>query len=75
MCFQKLPCFFWEVRVEPILDLDRADAKMVLLFLALQRDLGIQFDPMSTARAETLSDVGDLVWEQLRNGEEKRIGS
>ena len=50
-------------------------AKMVLLFLALQRDLGIQFDPMSTARAETLSDVGDLVWEQLRNGEENRIGS
>ena len=42
-------------------------AKMVLLFMALQRDLGIQFEPMSTARAETLSDVGDLVWEQLQN--------
>ena len=41
-------------------------AKMVLLFLALQRDLGIRFDPMSTAEAETLTDVGDLVWEQLK---------
>ena len=50
-------------------------AKMVLLFMALQRDLGIEFEPMSTARAETLSDVGDLVWEQLQNGKEKQIGS
>lgn len=45
-------------------------AKMVLLFLALQRDLGIRFDPMSTAEAETLSDVGALVWEQLQNRQE-----
>ena len=41
-------------------------AKMVLLFLALQRDLDIRFDPMATAEAETLSDIGDLVWEQLQ---------
>ena len=45
-------------------------AKMGLLFLALQRDLGIRFDPMSTAEAETLSDVGALVWEQLQNRQE-----
>ena len=41
-------------------------AKMVLLFLALQRDLDITFDPMSTAEAETLSDVSALVWKQLQ---------
>ena len=41
-------------------------AKMVLLFLALQRDLGIKFDPMATAEAETLADIGGLVWEQLQ---------
>ena len=41
-------------------------AKLVLLFMALQRDLDIRFRPMDTAEAETLSDIGALVWEQLR---------
>ena len=41
-------------------------AKMVLLFLALQRDLKITFDPFSTAETETLSDISVLVWEQLQ---------
>ncbi len=41
-------------------------AKMVLLFLALQRDLKITFDPLSTAETETLSDISALVWEQLQ---------
>ena len=40
-------------------------AKMVLLFVALQRDLDIRFRPMDTAEAETLTDIGALVWEQL----------
>ncbi|MBR3587472.1 MAG: hypothetical protein IKO00_15730 [Oscillospiraceae bacterium] len=47
-------------------------AKMVLLFLALQRDLDITFDPMSTAEAETLSDISTLVWEQLQK-RKKRV--
>ena len=41
-------------------------AKMVLLFMALQRDLDIRFDPMAAAEAETLSDISALVWEQLK---------
>ena len=41
-------------------------AKMVLLFMALQRDLDILFEPMETARAETLADIGDLVWKELK---------
>ena len=41
-------------------------AKMVLLFMALQRDLGIRFEPMATAEAETLADISALTWAQLR---------
>ena len=40
-------------------------AKMVLLFMALQKDLGIQFRPMETAEAETLNDIADLVLKEL----------
>ena len=41
-------------------------AKMVLLFMALQKDLNIKFQPMETAEAETLNDIADLVWKELK---------
>lgn len=41
-------------------------AKMVLLFMALQKDLKIRFQPMETAEAETLEDIGDLVWKEIK---------
>ena len=44
-------------------------AKMVLLFMALQKDLNIKFDPPDTAAAETLDDIGCLVWQELQNTE------
>ena len=47
-------------------------AKMVLLFMALQKDLDIKFNPQDTAEAETLRDIGFLVWEQLQQKKHER---
>ncbi|MBR3397395.1 MAG: hypothetical protein IKG70_06080 [Lachnospiraceae bacterium] len=47
-------------------------AKMVLLFMALQKDLGIQFRPLETAEAETLDDIALLVWRELKAQSEKQ---
>ena len=41
-------------------------AKMVLLFMSLQKDLDIRFQPMETAEAETLDDIAVLVWRELK---------
>lgn len=40
--------------------------KKVLLLLAIQRDLGIEFQPDKTAGIETTSDLAEAVWNQLK---------
>jgi len=47
-------------------------AKMLLLFMAIQRDLSIKLPPMETAYAETLEDICIMVWKAMGN---KPLGS
>ena len=42
-----------------------AMAKKVLLFMAVQRELGIELPAMETARISTLSDLSKLTWDTL----------
>ncbi len=40
-------------------------AKMVLFFMALQKEFNIEFEPMETVMAKTVYDIGDLVYKEL----------
>ena len=42
-----------------------AMAKKVLLFMAIQRELGIELQPLETARLKTLDELADLAWTAL----------
>ena len=43
-----------------------AMAKKVLLFMAVQRELGIELPARESARIKTLDDLSGLAWEEMR---------
>ncbi len=42
-----------------------ADAKIILFYMALQRELDVQFDAARTVDVDTIHDLSKLVWESL----------
>ena len=46
-----------------------AMAKKVLLFMTIQRELGIQLPAMASARIRTISDLAELAWNEMRSAE------
>jgi len=49
-----------------------AMAKKVLLFMTIQRELGIELPAMETARLKSLSQLADLAWNEMLSAEEWR---
>ena len=43
-----------------------AMAKKVLLFMAIQRELGIQLPAMASARITTIHDLAELAWNEMQ---------
>jgi len=54
-----------------------AMAKKVLLFMAIQRELGIELPPRETARLKTLDELADLAWNIVKTAPqwEKKIAT
>ena len=46
-----------------------AMAKKVLLFMTIQRELGIELPAMETARLKSLSQLADLAWNEMLHSE------
>lgn len=46
-----------------------AMAKKVLLFMAIQRELGIQLPAMASARITTIHDLAELAWNEMCSAE------
>ena len=46
-----------------------AMAKKVLLFMAIQRELGIQLPALASARITTIHDLADLAWNEMLSAE------
>lgn len=42
-------------------------AKILLLFMAIQRDLSIKLPPDETAEAETMEEVSQMVWRAIQS--------
>ena len=44
-----------------------AMAKKVLLFMTIERELGLQLPALETARVKTLEDIAQLVYRTMQN--------